>query len=121
MARPAQRRTSSAKPYPETAFRADVIRSLRELGYLATAIRRSDGVTIGDVGLPDVIACHPVTGAMLTLELKVPPNVASPAQRRWLEAFGRNPRTVARLVTPQVWPDVARYAAELAGHKVHAR
>lgn len=114
----------------ESAFRADVVNTLRQFGYLVTAIRRSDGVTIGDVGLPDIIAVHPTTGAFLALELKADPyRHATPAQYQWLEAFGRI-RTgplrppyapaadLAAVVRPDGWPQVAAQAAELAGHRV---
>lgn len=117
---------------PEAAFELVVVRTLRTLGYLATSIRRSDGVTIGDVGLPDVLAVHPGTGAFLALELKADPRRhATPAQREWLDAFtktsdGRFP-VVAEVVRPDgqptgpgeaSWSEIAAYAAELAGHRV---
>lgn len=114
----------------ESAFRADVIATLRTLGYLATAIRRSDGVTIGDTGLPDVIAVHPQSGALLVLELKADPyRHATPAQYDWLNAFAVYRRhgvtppyapaaDIARVVRPADWPKLAEEAAVLAGHKV---
>lgn len=122
----------------ESEFQRDVVATLRTLGYLATSIRRSDGVTIGDVGLPDVLAVHPITGAFLALELKADPRRhATPAQVEWLVAFakprsahdlpGRAPRfrapaaDLAMVVRPEDWPEVAEIAAELAGHNVAAR
>lgn len=102
----------------EAAFQADVIKTLRLLGYLATSIRRSDGVTIGDTGLPDVLAVHPTTGAFLALELKADPGRhATPAQVQWLDALAHR-ADVARVVRPDDWHDVALTAAELAGHTV---
>lgn len=118
----------------EADFRRDVIKTLRTLGYLATAIRRSDGVTIGDTGLPDILAVHPTTGAFLALELKADPRRrATSAQTGWLRAFAtprhafrgapsswrRQPAAdLSMVVRPDDWPEIAEIAAELAGHKV---
>lgn len=101
----------------EAEFRADVIATLRQLGYLATAIRRSDRVTIGDVGLPDVIAVHEGTGAFFAIELKVGRRRATPEQLRWVAALDKR-ATLAAVVYPADWPALAAIAAAAAGHRV---
>lgn len=116
MAHPAPAR----RRQPEADFRADVVTTLRQLGYLVHANRRSDHIVIGAVGLPDILAVHPITGGLLALELKVEQRKPTPAQQAWLAALGRA-GVVAAVVEPVDWPQVAQRAAALAGHKVHAR
>lgn len=116
----------------EAEFRDDVLRTLGLFGYLRTAIRRSDGVTMGDSGLPDVIAVHPRTGAFLPIELKVGDRVATAQQDAWLRAFSHSRESMpdryapaadlAMVVRPgDSWRDFAVLAAELAGRDVSGR
>jgi hypothetical protein len=41
----------------------------------------------GDAGFPDLILLHPVSGRLLSVELKAERGKLSPLQKRWLMAF----------------------------------
>lgn len=70
-------------------------------GWRWTHIRRSDGVTVGDPGLPDIIAAHPDRIHVLAWELKTTRGVVSRDQLAWLFALGRVGGDVdARIIRP---------------------
>ncbi|HEV8282339.1 MAG TPA: hypothetical protein VGQ02_10790 [Candidatus Limnocylindrales bacterium] len=51
-------------------------------------IRRSDGITVGMQGFPDLIAGHPERDYVLAWELKSQTGVVMPDQAAWLFALG---------------------------------
>ena len=75
-----------------------ITEALTLAGWRWTHHRRSDkALMMGDGGLPDIIACHPVRGTMLVLELKTATGRHQPGQREWLAAFracGIDARTI---------------------------
>lgn len=50
-------------------------------------------------GFPDLVAAHPLTGAVLFLELKSAKRPLTPAQHRWRSALERS-KVIYRLVYP---------------------
>lgn len=86
---------------------AGITEALTYGGWRWTHIRRSDGVTVGATGLPDIIACHPDRSVVLAWELKSKHGVVMPDQMAWLLGL-RGPQVDARIVRP------ADYDAALA-------
>lgn len=69
-------------------------------GWIWTHIRRSDGVTVGNAGLPDIIAVHPTRGTVLAWELKSESGRESIDQVRWLAGFALADTIDSRVVRP---------------------
>lgn len=68
-------------------------------GWRWTHIRRSDGVTMGSPGLPDLLACHPDRDLVLAWELKDDRRPATPDQAAWLISLAGRPID-ARIIRP---------------------
>jgi hypothetical protein len=78
-------------------------------GWRWTHIRRSDGITVGNMGLPDIIAAHPDRDVMLAWELKTAQGVLMPDQAAWLIALGTGAPTVdARVIRPALYDRALR-------------
>lgn len=83
----------------EDQLQTGLIEALELGGWRWTHIRRSDGVTMGSPGLPDLLACHPDRDLVLAWELKDDRRQATPDQAAWL--IGMRDRVVdARLIRP---------------------
>lgn len=89
----------------EAELLAGITEALELSGWLWTHIRRSDGVTMGDAGLPDVIAVHPTRGLVLAWELKSARGSATLDQAAWLAGFRRAQTVDARIVRPADYDD----------------
>jgi hypothetical protein len=90
----------------EDELLAGLTDALRIAGWRWTHIRRSDGVTMGDSGLPDIIATHPTRpGArVLAWELKDHRGQLTPEQWGW--QLGLRDRIVdARTIRPAEYDD----------------
>jgi hypothetical protein len=81
-----------------------ITEALTIAGWRWTHIRRSDGVTQGSSGLPDIIACHPTRPDVLIWELKSRTGQPTPDQAGWLAGV-RGGRVDARLVRPVDYDD----------------
>jgi hypothetical protein len=92
----------------EAELLAGITEALELGGWTWTHIRRSDGVTMGRPGLPDIIATHDDRALLLAWELKTARGPVSIDQLRWLYALGTDERVDARIVRP------ADYDAALA-------
>jgi hypothetical protein len=78
---------------------AGITEALTLAGWRWMHIIRSDGVTQGSAGWPDIVACHPLRGIVLVLELKDSKLQPTPDQLAWL--LGMSDKTiVAKLVRP---------------------
>jgi hypothetical protein len=85
----------------EDELLAGITEALELGGWVWTHIRRSDGVTMGWSGLPDVIAAHDDLELVLAWELKSRSGRVSPDQLRWLFALGTAaPNVDARIIRP---------------------
>jgi hypothetical protein len=73
-------------------------------GWRWTHIRRSDGITQGFAGLPDIIAAHPMRTVLLAWELKATDGVVSVDQLGWLLA-AQGPGVDARVVRPSQYDE----------------
>jgi hypothetical protein len=74
---------------PEDEVLQSVALALTLAGWVWTHHRRSDRALVqGDVGLPDIIAAHPQTGALVAIECKAERGVVSEGQARWIHALG---------------------------------
>jgi hypothetical protein len=71
----------------EAELLAGLTEALELCGWTWTHIRRSDGVTMGDSGLPDIIACNGPTPIVLAWELKSAFGQPSAEQLSWLLGF----------------------------------
>lgn len=76
-----------------------ITEALTYAGWRWTHIRRSDGVTVGHQGLPDIIACHPERSVVLAWELKSDHGVVMPDQMAWLLGL-RNQCVDGRVIRP---------------------
>lgn len=74
-------------------------------GWTWTHIIRSQGVTMGSAGIPDVIAAHPDRGVMLAWELKAERGVVSTDQLAWLFALRGIAGIDARIIRPADYDD----------------
>lgn len=83
----------------EDELLAGITEALTIAGWRWTHIRRSDGITMGNAGLPDIIAVHPARGDVLLWELKSSRGVVSHDQVAWLAASAER-RVDARIVRP---------------------
>jgi hypothetical protein len=83
----------------EDELLAGITEALTFGGWRWTHILRSDGVTMGDPGIPDIMAGHFHRGFVLAWELKSASGVVSPDQGAWLMAL-RNPHVDARVIRP---------------------
>lgn len=83
----------------EAELLAGITEALELAGWRWTHIRRSDGVTMGDSGLPDIIATHPHRDVVLAWELKGDRGTVTGDQAAWL-ANMRGRQVDARLVRP---------------------
>ena len=71
----------------EDELLAGVTEALELSGWRWTHIINSRGVTMGDPGLPDIIAVHPIRGTILAWELKGDGGRPSGDQVAWLSAL----------------------------------
>lgn len=55
-------------------------------------------------GFPDLILVR--DGVMLAVELKIPPDLPTPEQERWLAALERVPGVTACVWYPDDWPSI---------------
>lgn len=84
----------------EDELLAGITEALTFSGWRWTHIRRSDGVTQGMAGLPDVIAARGDRELVLAWELKSARGVVSADQLAWLFAL-RSPSVDARIIRPR--------------------
>lgn len=89
----------------EAELMAGITDALTLAGWRWTHIRRSDGITVGASGLPDIIAAHPLYDTVLAWELKSATGQPTADQTAWL--LGLNGRTIdARVIRPRDYDDV---------------
>lgn len=74
-----------------------ITQALELAGWTWTHIIRSDGVTMGDSGFPDIIAAKP--GRILAWELKTKHGQLTPAQMQWQLAL-QVPFVDVRVIRP---------------------
>ena len=84
----------------EDELLAGITEALTFGGWRWTHIRRSDGITVGMAGLPDIIAVHPERGLALTWELKSTNGRPTLEQYAWLHGFDRVEGIDARVIYP---------------------
>jgi hypothetical protein len=96
----------------EAEFTTQVIDLARHTGWLVAHFRPARTKTgwrtavSGDgAGFPDLVLVKDET--VLVVELKVPPNKVSDAQRRWLDCFA-GAGVTAHVWTPADWPEIER-------------
>lgn len=83
----------------EDELLAGIGEALTLAGWCWTHIRRSDTITMGMTGLPDIIACHVMRDVVLAWELKSETGQLSTDQAGWLRAI-RNACVDARVIRP---------------------
>lgn len=69
-------------------------------GWTWMHILRSDHVTMGHAGFPDVVAAHPAQPFVLAWELKSQKGTISPEQWRWMQALGASRDVDVRVIRP---------------------
>jgi len=69
-------------------------------GWTWTHIIRSDGVTMGHAGLPDVLAGHEAVPFVLAWELKAESGRLTAEQFRWAIALRGSPSIDVRVIRP---------------------
>lgn len=79
-----------------------ITEALTLAGWRWTHIRRSDGVTMGHAGLPDVIAASPTRNVVLAWELKTERGIISGDQLAWMLALD-GPGIDARIIRPAIY------------------
>ena len=84
-----------------------ITQALELSGWRWTHIRRSDGVTVGASGLPDIIAAHPSRNIALAWELKTERGVLTPDQAAWQIVLADR-RIDARIVRPSDYDEALR-------------
>ncbi len=84
----------------EDELLAGITDALTLAGWRWTHIRRSDRITQGFEGLPDIIAVHPERAIVLAWELKTDLGVISTDQWGWLVALRDVAGVDARVVRP---------------------
>ncbi len=92
-------RDASLEVMSEDELFAGITQALTLAGWRWMHIRRSDGVTVGDSGWPDVIAAHPDRGIVLALELKDAKLQPTVDQLAWILSLD-NRTVVAQVVRP---------------------
>lgn len=106
---------------PEDAFLDNVMQLARHCGWTKVVhfrpARTAKGwrtAGSGDVvGWPDLLLIHPPTGTLIVAELKIPPNVCTPEQESWLQAF-RDADIAAYVWTPDSWAQIEDVLARRA-------
>jgi hypothetical protein len=97
------------EPMSEADLLTGICEALTLGGWVWTHIRRSDGITVGNAGLPDIIAAHHGRTFMLAWELKADRGTVSVDQYRWLHALGPcHPTVDARVIRPQLYDAALR-------------
>lgn len=86
-----------------------ITQALTIAGWRWTHIRDSHGVTVGDVGLPDIIATHPSRGLSLAWELKGSNGKPTGDQVAWIAGLSAAQGVDARIL----WPADYDHALEL--------
>jgi hypothetical protein len=77
-----------------------ITEALTLAGWTWTHIRRSDGVTMGDPGLPDIIATNSSRGLVLAWELKADRGQLTIDQWAWQRGFRAAVTVDARVIRP---------------------
>lgn len=90
---------NQAHAMTEDELLAGITEALTYAGWRWTHIRRSDGVTVGHQGLPDIIAAHTERDVVLAWELKSAKGVLMPDQAAWLVSL-HAPGVDARVIRP---------------------
>lgn len=85
----------------EDELLAGITEALTFGGWTWTHLIRSDGVTMGHAGLPDILAVHPQRELMLAWELKSTKGQLRIDQLRWLLALGSVVGVDARTIRPE--------------------
>jgi hypothetical protein len=91
--------TSATPRMTEDELLAGITEALTLAGWRWTHIRRSDTVTMGMSGLPDIIAAHVMRDVVLAWELKSEHGTLSGDQAGWLTVL-RNVCVDARVIRP---------------------
>lgn len=76
-----------SNPMSEDELQGGIADALTLSGWRWMHIRRSDRVTMGMVGFPDIIATHPDRAVALAWELKAQAGLATPEQVAWVKAL----------------------------------
>jgi hypothetical protein len=97
--------STTAPDMTEEELLAGLTDALTIAGWRWTHVRRSDGVTMGNVGLPDLIAVHPTRDLVLAWELKSRTGIPTGDQLAWLRGFQAARGVDARLVRPAQYDD----------------
>lgn len=84
-----------------------ITEALELAGWRWTHIRDSRGVTMGDVGLPDIIAVHESRGIVLAWELKSRTGQPTYEQLAWVREMA-GARVDARVLRPADYDDALR-------------
>ena len=87
----------------EDELLSGITEALTYAGWRWTHIRRSDGITMGHVGLPDIIAAHTERDHVLAWELKAERGVLMPDQAAWLVALHAGRCVDARVIRPSMY------------------
>lgn len=102
-----KRAAAFVDPMTEDEMLAGVTDALTLCGWRWMHIIRSDGVTAGSPGWPDIVAVHPAREFVLVLELKGAKTPATYDQVAWLNGLEAR-RVDARIVRPVDYDDVLR-------------
>lgn len=93
--------------------------ALEIAGWRWTHIRRSDGITMGSPGLPDIIATHPSRDVVLAWELKDRRGQPTPDQVAWVVSL-RDRVVDARVIRPAEYDAALDIILGRAGAVRHA-
>lgn len=97
------------RPMTEDELLTGITEALYFGGWTWTHLIRSDGVTMGNAGLPDILAAHPDRPYMLAWELKTRRGVMTVDQYRWLSVLSHlSPCVDARLIKPHTYDRALR-------------
>lgn len=90
--------TQMAHSMTEDELLDGITEALTLAGWRWTHIRRSDTITMGSSGLPDIIAAHVMRDDVLAWELKSAHGQLTPDQLGWLIVLGS--KVDARVIRP---------------------
>lgn len=96
-----ERISGKTAPTTEDELLVGITQALTLAGWRWTHARRSDqAVMMGDPGVPDIVAVHPVWGLILAWELKGPDGRPTGDQVAWLAALAPHADVDARIIYP---------------------
>lgn len=104
-----ERIAGTTTPTTEDEMLEGITQALTLAGWRWTHARRSDqAAMMGDAGVPDIVAVHPIWGLILAWELKGPGGRPTGDQVAWIAALAPHPSVDARIIYPADYDSALR-------------